>query len=233
MDLALDDVIARNKTVQEEQAMDQSEVQVKSAVHAESKELPLSNHIQRRLDFCRRRETERQHRRRDRRPPASTRTNEPWQHDCFDAEKEEPPREMPVERRRIDHPQRSAAASVRIAQLHYDILEDDLKHMLEEDDIRHVQRISVRFDSAGRSLGIAQISFGRVDEARELVRRWRDKSVNGQVLQIELQQDQRLPQRAPIQDRLADRRDSWRSQSHVDRPDPYRSRPSEQRDRRW
>ncbi|KAJ5461638.1 uncharacterized protein N7458_003190 [Penicillium daleae] len=137
-----------------------------------------------------------------------------WVHDKFDGGRDA--RGARGSRpRRTNSPDRSGRAltKVRVENLHYDITESDLEDLFGR--IGPVTALSLVYDRAGRSEGVAYVTYQRLGDAHESIREFDGANAKGQPIRLSLVPGRR--ERNPDRNTLFDRverpgRDS-RSQS--------------------
>ncbi|KAJ2972608.1 hypothetical protein NQ176_g7059 [Zarea fungicola] len=102
-----------------------------------------------------------------------------WVHDRFE---DDDRRRAPVPRRRRESPQPNGEAKgtkIKVENLHYDLTEEDLSELFRR--IGHVVRLQMKFDRAGRSEGIAFITYENRDDADEAVKQFDGANANGRL----------------------------------------------------
>ncbi|OGE57562.1 hypothetical protein PENARI_c002G02175 [Penicillium arizonense] len=132
-------------------------------------------------------------RRRDRdgvrkvRPPLPT-ANSPltpdWVHDKFDDDRSRPSH---VSRRGRDGPgsdRTSTLTKVRVENLHYDITQADLEDLFGR--IGPVSDLSLSYDRAGRSEGVAHITYARLKDAHTSIQEFDGANAKGQPIRLSL-----------------------------------------------
>ncbi|KAL3588720.1 hypothetical protein FPOAC2_10879 [Fusarium poae] len=112
-----------------------------------------------------------------------------WVHDRFE---ENSNRRAPAPRRRRESPEQdSKGTKIRVANIHYDLTDDDLSELFQR--IGPVSRLQLRYDRAGRSEGTAFVTYERREDAEEAVKQFDGANANGQPIQLTL-----LPNRNPF-----------------------------------
>ncbi|CEI38906.1 hypothetical protein FVEN_g11214 [Fusarium venenatum] len=112
-----------------------------------------------------------------------------WVHDRFE---ENNNRRAPAPRRRRESPEQdSKGTKIRVANVHYDLTDDDLSELFQR--IGPVSRLQLRYDRAGRSEGTAYVTYERREDAEEAVKQFDGANANGQPIQLTL-----LPNRNPF-----------------------------------
>jgi len=104
-----------------------------------------------------------------------------WKHDLFENEgkAEEITRRTPRERNVSTI---NLGAKVRITNLNYNIMEQDLKRFLNP--IGEIERISIHYDRTGRSKGVADVTFSRQSDAEKCIREFNGKTLENRDLKI-------------------------------------------------
>ncbi|KAL1967632.1 hypothetical protein VTN77DRAFT_2889 [Rasamsonia byssochlamydoides] len=96
------------------------------------------------------------------------RDSRPRRGDRYSPERERPP----------------AGAKLRIDNLHYDLTEDDLEDLFTR--IGPVSRVSIKYDRAGRSEGIAFVTYDHIEDARTAIREFDGANAKGQPIRLTL-----------------------------------------------
>ncbi|RGP81556.1 hypothetical protein FLONG3_288 [Fusarium longipes] len=112
-----------------------------------------------------------------------------WVHDRFE---ENNNRRAPAPRRRRESPgQDSKGTKIRVANIHYDLTDDDLNELFQR--IGPVSRLQLRYDRAGRSEGTAYVTYEQREDAEEAIKQFDGANANGQPIRLTL-----LPSRNPF-----------------------------------
>ncbi|KAH6671240.1 putative RNA binding protein [Halenospora varia] len=106
-----------------------------------------------------------------------------WVHDKFD----DNPGRRPFrsERERRYSPERtyeSASAKLRVENLHYDLTEEDLDDLFNR--IGPVLKLSLVYDRAGRSEGIAYVTYDSASDAKRAIREFDGANAKGQPIRL-------------------------------------------------
>ncbi|KAJ5324060.1 hypothetical protein N7476_002660 [Penicillium atrosanguineum] len=116
----------------------------------------------------------------------SVNLNLDWVHDKFDDDRESRPSRGSRHSGRTGSPGRGGPAltKVRVENLHYDITESDLEDLFGR--IGPVQELSLVYDRAGRSEGVAFITYERLRDAHDSVREFDGANAKGQPIRLSL-----------------------------------------------
>ncbi|RMZ78990.1 hypothetical protein DV737_g3626, partial [Chaetothyriales sp. CBS 132003] len=106
-----------------------------------------------------------------------------WVHDRYDDDE-------PADGRAGYNRSRPPPAKLRVDNLHYDLTEDEIYELFTR--IAPVADIRMRYDRAGRSEGIAFVTYEHVADARQAIREFDGANAKGQPIRIQLLQ---LPRR--------------------------------------
>ncbi|KAI9814335.1 MAG: hypothetical protein M1832_005915 [Thelocarpon impressellum] len=87
-------------------------------------------------------------------------------------------------------------AKLRVDNLHYDLTQEDLEDLFNR--IGPVSNVSIRYDRAGRSSGVAFVTYTSLTSAKSAIREFDGANANGQPIRLTLlapsrQQQQRNP----------------------------------------
>ncbi|CAJ2513876.1 Uu.00g019950.m01.CDS01 [Anthostomella pinea] len=141
-----------------------------------------------------------------------------WVHDKFD-DTNPRNRSNNSRRRRSPEPyQDNRGAKVRVENLHYDLSREDLQGLFSK--IGPIVKLELVYDRAGRSEGIAYVTYDRRDDASEAIREFDGANAKGQPIRMSIVTSG--PRRNPFDNaympgRLADRITRPRSLSPGDR----------------
>ncbi|KAI9166956.1 LOW QUALITY PROTEIN: THO complex subunit 4A [Paramyrothecium foliicola] len=78
----------------------------------------------------------------------------------------------------------SRGTKIRVENIHYDLTEEDLEELFWR--IGKVSKLQLRYDRAGRSEGIAFVTYERKEDATEAVRQFDGANANGQPIRLTL-----------------------------------------------
>ncbi|KAJ5317565.1 hypothetical protein N7508_002073 [Penicillium antarcticum] len=107
-----------------------------------------------------------------------------WVHDKFDDDRSRPSH---VSRRGRDGPgsdRTSGLTKVRVENLHYDITQADLEDLFGR--IGPVSDLSLSYDRAGRSEGVAHITYARLKDAHTSIQEFDGANAKGQPIRLSL-----------------------------------------------
>ncbi|KAJ5689438.1 RNA binding protein [Penicillium macrosclerotiorum] len=108
-----------------------------------------------------------------------------WVHDKYEDDREARPSRGPRRGRRSTSPDRGPALTkVRVDNLHYDITESDLEDLFSK--IGPVSALSLNYDRAGRSEGVAFITYTHLRDAHESLREFDGANAKGQPIRLTL-----------------------------------------------
>ncbi|KAG8419882.1 hypothetical protein J3458_004711 [Metarhizium acridum] len=101
-----------------------------------------------------------------------------WVHDRYD---ESESRRGPASRRRRDSPvSDNKGSKIRVENIHYDLTEEDLDELFAR--IGRVSRLNLRYDRAGRSEGVAYVTYEQREDAEEAIKQFDGANANGKFL---------------------------------------------------
>ncbi|CAI7603532.1 unnamed protein product [Penicillium glandicola] len=155
--------------------------------------------------------------------------NRDWVHDKFDDDRSRPSRGGRRGRDGPDSDRSSTLTKVRVDNLHYDITETDLEDLFGR--IGPVSELTVSYDRAGRSEGVAYITYARLKDAHTSIQEYDGANAKGQPIRLSLipgrrernPLDSAQRPRSSLMDRVERPRDD-RSMSPEDNPDGRRRR---------
>lgn len=104
-----------------------------------------------------------------------------WVHDKY----EDNPIRRPTRPARRYSPEpvsESSSAKLRVENLHYDLTEDDLDDLFNR--IGPVAKLTLHYDRAGRSEGIAFVTYESAQDAKRAVREFDGANANGQPIRL-------------------------------------------------
>ncbi|KAK2750414.1 hypothetical protein FQN57_003894 [Myotisia sp. PD_48] len=110
-----------------------------------------------------------------------------WVHDKFEDDIE--PRSAPFSRgsrsdRYNSQDQNARGAKLRITNLHYDLTQEDLEELFSR--IGPVSTVSLVYDRAGRSEGVAFVTYQRLADANTAIREFDGANAKGQPIRLSL-----------------------------------------------
>ncbi|EFY98599.2 RNA binding protein [Metarhizium robertsii ARSEF 23] len=112
-----------------------------------------------------------------------------WVHDRYD---ESESRRGPAPRRRRESPvSDNKGSKIRVENIHYDLTEEDLDELFAR--IGRVSKLNLRYDRAGRSEGVAYVTYEQREDAEEAIKQFDGANANGQPIRLTL-----LPSRNPF-----------------------------------
>ncbi|KAJ6169671.1 hypothetical protein N7497_002514 [Penicillium chrysogenum] len=138
-----------------------------------------------------------------------------WVHDKFDDDRSRPSRGGRRGRDGYDSERSSTLTKVRVDNLHYDITETDLEDLFGR--IGPVSELTVSYDRAGRSEGVAFVTYARLKDAHTSIQEYDGANAKGQPIRLSLRP------RSSLLDRIQRPRDD-RSMSPEDNADGRRRR---------
>ncbi|KAJ5794881.1 RNA binding protein [Penicillium paradoxum] len=136
-----------------------------------------------------------------------------WVHDKFDDDRSRPSRGGRRGRDGHDSDRSSTLTKVRVENLHYDITESDLDDLFGR--IGPVSELTVSYDRAGRSEGVAYITYARLKDAHTSIQEYDGANAKGQPIRLSLVPGRRernpldyaQPPRSSLMDRVERPRD--------------------------
>ncbi|CAG9971691.1 unnamed protein product [Clonostachys byssicola] len=110
-----------------------------------------------------------------------------WVHDRYE---ENSYRKAPAPRRRQASPEAEAPGSkLRVENIHYDLTQDDLEELFKR--IGPVTKLQLRYDRAGRSDGVAFVTYETKADAEQAIREFDGANANGQPIRLTLLSERR------------------------------------------
>ncbi|KAI1103978.1 RNA-binding domain-containing protein [Jackrogersella minutella] len=107
-----------------------------------------------------------------------------WVHDKFD---EPNSRNRPRNSRRQRSPERfqdTRGTKIKVDNIHYELTEDDLEGLFSK--IGPLLKLELVYDRAGRSEGIAFITYENRDDAMEAIKQYDDANAKGQPIRLSI-----------------------------------------------
>ncbi|CDM36058.1 Nucleotide-binding, alpha-beta plait [Penicillium roqueforti FM164] len=148
-----------------------------------------------------------------------------WVHDKFDDDRSRPSRGGRRGRDGHDSDRPSSLTKVRVDNLHYDITESDLEDLFGR--IGPVSELTVSYDRAGRSEGVAFVTYARLKDAHLSIQEYDGANAKGQPIRLSLVPGRR--ERNPLESAQRPRSSLL---DRVERPRDDRSMSPEDSDRR-
>ncbi|EPS34649.1 hypothetical protein PDE_09613 [Penicillium oxalicum 114-2] len=125
-----------------------------------------------------------------------------WVHDKYDDDRDARGSRGGGRRRRSNSPDRGRSLTkVRVENLHYDITQGELEDLFTR--IGPVLELSLVYDRAGRSEGVAYVTYQRLSDAHESIREFDGANAKGQPIRLSLVPGRR--ERNPDRNTLFDR----------------------------
>ncbi|KAJ5146046.1 uncharacterized protein N7515_000610 [Penicillium bovifimosum] len=110
--------------------------------------------------------------------------NTDWVHDKFDDDRSRSSRGVRRGRDGPDSDRTSSLTKVRVENLHYDITESDLEDLFGR--IGPVSELTLNYDRAGRSEGVAYVTYERLKDAHTSIREYDGANAKGQPIRLSL-----------------------------------------------
>ncbi|PWY75154.1 RNA-binding domain-containing protein [Aspergillus heteromorphus CBS 117.55] len=116
-----------------------------------------------------------------------------WVHDKYEDDRDARPSRAPRRPRGGDryspeaehgHSSAPTGAKLRVENIHYDITETDLEDLFAR--IGPIKNVSLVYDRAGRSEGVAFVTYGRVSDARAAISEFDGANAKGQPIRLTL-----------------------------------------------
>jgi len=104
-----------------------------------------------------------------------------WVHDKYDESSNRRPY-RPERRRSRDRRYEPVSAKLRVENLHYDLTEEDLEGLFAR--IGPVLRLSLTYDRAGRSEGVAYVTYESAQDAKTAIREFDGANAKGQPIHL-------------------------------------------------
>ncbi|KAI1762093.1 RNA-binding domain-containing protein [Hypoxylon sp. FL1150] len=117
-----------------------------------------------------------------------------WVHDRFDEPQSRNRQRFPRRERSLEQPRDiREATKLKMENLHYELTEDDLYSLF--DNIGPVRKLDLLYDRAGRSEGVAYVTFENARDAQKAYNKCDNANARGQPIYVTLLEDG--PQRGP------------------------------------
>ncbi|OJJ95327.1 hypothetical protein ASPACDRAFT_82172 [Aspergillus aculeatus ATCC 16872] len=111
-----------------------------------------------------------------------------WVHDKYEDDRDARPsrasRRPRGDRYSPEHEHASTGAKLRVENIHYDINETDLEDLFTR--IGPISNVSLVYDRAGRSEGVAFVTYNRVSDARTAISEFDGANAKGQPIRLTL-----------------------------------------------
>ncbi|KKZ67951.1 hypothetical protein EMCG_06383 [[Emmonsia] crescens] len=112
-----------------------------------------------------------------------------WVHDKFEDDRDTRPSYRGSRAPRLDRyspepEQPQTGAKIRVSNLHYDLTEEDLEDLFTR--IGPINTLSLRYDRAGRSEGVAFVTYKRLVDAQTAIREFDGANAKGQPITLTL-----------------------------------------------
>ncbi|PYH41690.1 putative RNA binding protein [Aspergillus saccharolyticus JOP 1030-1] len=111
-----------------------------------------------------------------------------WVHDKYEDDRDARPsrasRRPRGDRYSPEHENASTGAKLRVENIHYDITESDLEDLFTR--IGPISSVSLVYDRAGRSEGVAFVTYNRVSDARTAISEFDGANAKGQPIRLTL-----------------------------------------------
>ncbi|KAI3342067.1 hypothetical protein F4824DRAFT_448044 [Ustulina deusta] len=114
-----------------------------------------------------------------------------WVHDKFEGFHS---RDHARNSRRRRSPELAQGTKIKVENLHYDLSESDLEGLFNK--IGHVAKLELLYDRAGRSEGVAFVTYESRDDALDAIREFNGANAKGQPIRITIQAS--APRRNPF-----------------------------------
>ncbi|KLJ06811.1 hypothetical protein EMPG_17706 [Blastomyces silverae] len=109
-----------------------------------------------------------------------------WVHDKFEDDRNTPSyrgsRARRLDRFSPEPEQPQTGAKLRVSNLHYDLTEDDLEDLFTR--VGPINALSLRYDRAGRSEGVAFVTYKRLVDAQTAIREFDGANAKGQPITL-------------------------------------------------
>ncbi|EYE93136.1 putative RNA binding protein [Aspergillus ruber CBS 135680] len=115
--------------------------------------------------------------------------NSDWVHDKYEDDREARPSRAPRRQRGdryspLPDDRTSALTKIRVENLHYDITETDLEDLFTR--IGPILNLSLVYDRAGRSEGVAYVTYNRLSDAKTAIGEFDGANAKGQPIRLTL-----------------------------------------------
>ncbi|KAF3360528.1 Proteasome component C1 [Verticillium dahliae VDG1] len=106
-----------------------------------------------------------------------------WVHDRYE-EDYNPRRSAPRNRRESPGHLDPTSSKLKVENLHYELTTEELEGLFNR--IGPVVRLNLRYDRAGRSEGVAYVTYEHPDDARQAIREFDGANANGQPIRLSI-----------------------------------------------
>ncbi|CRG87243.1 Alpha-actinin-like protein 1 [Talaromyces islandicus] len=107
-----------------------------------------------------------------------------WVHDRFQDEGDSRAHRRNDRSRRDRSPDADQPARLRVDNLHYDLTEEDLEGLFS--GIGPISRVRIEYDRAGRSEGVAIVTYHHIEDAKLAIREFDGANARGQPIRLTL-----------------------------------------------
>jgi len=134
-----------------------------------------------------------------------------WGHDGFEQQNGNGTSTRIPKRKPISLTTGQFGTSISIANLKYDVLESDLKELMEK--VGTVHQVKIFYDKSGRSEGRAVVIFGAKADAERAIKEYDGVAIDDQAMQLEMLGRSKVSQ-GWRSDSFSNTSDSWRDEGN-------------------